>query len=61
LAALFRPKAADFPEQGGHFPEQQRPKLLGGAALGWKFRPNAARDKSPSRRRAKRDNAAYRA
>jgi len=23
-AALFRPKAADFPEQGGHFPEQQR-------------------------------------
>jgi hypothetical protein len=44
LAALFRLKAADFPEQGGHFPEYQRPKLLAGAALGWKFRPKAARD-----------------
>ena len=43
-AALFRLKAADFPDQGGHFPEQQRPKLLGSAVLGWKFRPNAARD-----------------
>ena len=27
-AALFRLKAADFPEQYGHFPEQWRPKLL---------------------------------
>jgi len=45
LAALFRLKAADFPDQGGHFPEQQRPKLLGSAVLGWKFRPNAARDR----------------
>ena len=44
LAALFRLKAADLPEQDGHFPEQQRPKPLGGAALGWKFRPKAARD-----------------
>ena len=44
MAALFRLKAADFPDQGGHFPEQQRLKLLGSAVLGWKFRPNAARD-----------------
>ena len=44
LAALFRLKAADFRSKGGHFPEQQRPKLLGGAALGWIFRPNSARD-----------------
>jgi hypothetical protein len=45
LAALFRLKAADFPDQGGHFPEQQWLKLLGSAVLGWKFRPNAARDR----------------
>ena len=50
LAALFRLKAADFPDQGGHFPEQQRPKLLGSAVLGWKFRPNAARDIGHGRR-----------
>ena len=48
LAALFRLKAADFPDQGGHFPEQQRRKLLGSAVLGWKFRPNAARDRNRS-------------
>lgn len=35
-----------FPAQGGHFPEQQRSKPLGGAALCWKFRPKAARDTS---------------
>jgi len=44
MVALFRLKAADFRSKGGHFPEQQRPKLLGGAALGWIFRPNSARD-----------------
>jgi hypothetical protein len=44
LAAFFRLKAADFPEQRGHFPGQQRPKPPGDAALGWKFRPKAPRD-----------------
>ena len=49
LAALLRLKAADFPEQCGHFPQQQRPKSLDGAAFRWKFRPKAARDTSPRR------------